>query len=172
MCRYGYSSYKSHFVCFICRKGFKKTRVEDFFAQREREAEFRDLAKTAAGKLLSEKQQKYGTTYQEMLDEYYAAVSACPDCGRAMCPMGYDFRVPPKKDHEIWSIIQFLAEHNFRFFGCGCYVGYSPPSKVRELEAWLNEHEPQSNAKRLLALFKARGQQGARADALQRATQL
>ncbi len=33
MCRYAIKTYKSHFVCFDCRKSFKKPPIEDLVIQ-------------------------------------------------------------------------------------------------------------------------------------------
>src|SRR5438105_472482 len=121
MCRYAFKHYKSHFVCFSCRKGFKKIRIEDFMRQRgmdqvfERFCSARRKSKLSETSKLRKLESELGSTYPEILDTYQREVGMCPQCRRMMTPMGFDFRAPPTDDCEAWKVIEALYEHGFAF---------------------------------------------------------
>lgn len=73
-----------------------------------------------------------------------------------MALMGLDFKAPKSRDKESWEVISLLYNNGFSFKGCGCYVGYFPPKKVKDVEEWLIAHKRQSEAEKLLDLFKQR----------------
>lgn len=162
MCRYAFNFYKSHFVCFSCRKGFKKIRIEDFMKQRGMDQVFERICSSARKSKLPEtsKQRKVeselGCTYTEILDTYQREVGTCPQCRRMMAPMGFDFRVPPMDDCEAWKVIEALYEHGFAFRGCGCSVGYEPPVKMSGLPNFLSSHVRKTEGEKLLEVISSR----------------
>jgi hypothetical protein len=77
-----------------------------------------------------------------------------------MVDLGLDFKAPPKDDRESWRILEILHENRFAFHGCGCSVGFTPPRRLRDVPAWLDEHRELSEGESLLKKFAARGCQG------------
>jgi hypothetical protein len=129
MCRYSWHNYKDHFACFDCRKAFKQWQWEA-----TDEDEFN-------------RRQKLKHVPREVM---------CPDCGESMTDMGLDFKAPRQNDVEAWEVLRVLSEHGFRFFGCGCSVGFTPPETLREVPAWLQEHQKRSESEQLLEQFSRR----------------
>lgn len=157
MCRYSFQTYKGHFACFACRKVFKKVPFEDYLehtgqqtaydklfrAYRHRQDNAAETATFKAGR-------------DKLIERYLADVSTCPQCGQRMAEMGLDFRAPPMRDQEAWAVVEALYEHGFKFFGCGCQVGYAPPSRLSDLKAWLAERAKPNAGEKLLAAIAAR----------------
>lgn len=129
MCRYAWHNYRDHFACFRCRKAFKHWQWEDC-------AEGAWAAKSRLHHVPRE--------------------IVCPDCARPMIDMGLDFKAPPKSEHEAWEILEVLYENGFTFEGCGCDVGFMPPRSLREVPAWLEEHQKLSEGELLLKKFSFR----------------
>jgi len=158
MCRYGFKLYKSHFACFHCRKAFKKTALEDWASHNQLGSALHDIFKVfGSDNRRTRVEEKFGITYEQIEKQYLEAVSVCPECGNRMAAMGLDFKAPKKSDREAWTIIRNLYEHGFAFRGCGCYVGYEPPRKVREVPRWLAEQNDKfckSEGERLLAAIR------------------
>lgn len=150
MCRYAVTEYKNHFVCFECRKGFKKIALLDYLQKKGLDLAYKELRVATSGKLKAQYEKKHDITYKQLLDLYYENVSGCPECGTTMWPMGYDFRVPKRSDKNQWIVIEHLARHGFAFQGCGCGVGYKPPANPSELSQWLKEHERETESQKLL----------------------
>ena len=155
MCRYGLKQYKPHFVCFSCKKGFKKTRIDEYMSQRGLDEVYRQLNRTSPAKRKSV-EANLGFSLEALTNQYQDDVGKCPDCGEQMARMGLDFRVPSRTDLEQWDIVEVLYEHGFAFRGCGCDVGYSPPSRKSELSEWLKIHSRKTKAEKLLQLFESR----------------
>lgn len=151
MCRYAIVTYKSHFACFSCRKAFKKTPIEDYVIHVGLSAAYEKiLAVFNSPPRRREVEAKLGISYEQLQDRYFAEVSVCPQCRGRMASMGLDFRPPPKRDIEAWSIIQELYEHGFAFKGCGCSVGYAPPTRKAEVTEWLKSRPRQTEGEKLL----------------------
>lgn len=150
MCRYSFKEYKSHFTCFSCRKMFKKTAIIDWAKQKGLKHAYLKLSKTPIGILLTKYENEFGTTYHAMRDSYLAEVSTCPQCGKEMAAMGYDFRPPKNSSIEEWQIIEILYNNGFAFFGCGCDVGYKPPKLMRDLPEFFRSHGRLSEGQKLL----------------------
>ena len=85
MCRYAGKRYKSHFVCFHCRKQFKRPPVEDVLAQRGTLEKYqrllaahlnplrRERAERSAGTTIGVLRAKYWT---DRIDKVQAEVAA------------------------------------------------------------------------------------------------
>lgn len=151
MCRYAFKSYKSHFACFTCRKAFKKAPLQDYVKHKGLEEAYARIARTAGSpEQRARVERSLGITLQQIEEMYLQDVCTCPECAQPMAAMGLDFKAPRHHDFEAWTIIRHLHEHGFAFQGCGCSVGYKPPSSMRELPAWLEAHVRKSDRERLL----------------------
>lgn len=162
MCRYGYKTYKSHFACFSCRKAFKKTALEDYVKHQGLDQAYTKLVRAPSPRKRKQLEAELAITYAEIRDAHLHDVSTCPECGEPMAAMGLDFRAPKRQDKEAWQIVELLYQHGFRFAGCGCFVGYAPPSKLRDVPGWLEQHTRQSDGKKLLEKIRAKSAHGSR----------
>jgi hypothetical protein len=157
MCRYAFKEYKPHFACFTCRKAFKKVAIKDYFSQRGLGEAYEKLFHTGMdSKPYQTFVERYGTDCEAMSAEYLAAVGTCPHCSSEMAPMGLDFKAPSRDDNESWAIIQTLYEHGFAFKGCGCSVGYAPPSRLSGVAEFLRNHIKESDGQQLLQTISRR----------------
>ncbi len=155
MCRYGFKQYKPHLVCFSCRKGFKKTQVDEYMSQKGLDEVYGKLSRTSPAKRKGV-EASLGISLEALTNQYRNDVGKCPSCGKQMAWMGLDFRVPPQADREQWEIVEVLYNNGFAFRGCGCDVGYSPPSRRGELPDWLEKHSRKTKAEKLLQRFENR----------------
>ncbi|MGY8770907.1 MAG: hypothetical protein ACKVH8_21050 [Pirellulales bacterium] len=129
MCRYAWHNYRDHFACFDCRKAFKYWQWEDI-------------------------DENYFKAKQQL--KHVPREIVCPECKEPMIDMGLDFKAPRKKDIEQWDIIKALFQNGFKFNGCGCYVGFTPPNSLREVPEWIENHRTKSGSEKLLEKFKAK----------------
>lgn len=129
MCRYAWHNYRDHFACFECRKAFKYWQWEDC-----RESEWDTKSKL----------------------RHVPREIVCPDCHQPMVDMGLDFKAPSRSDAEAWQILKLLQENGYTFHGCGCYVGFKPPTKLRDVAEWLAQHHKPSEAERVLERYATR----------------
>jgi hypothetical protein len=123
MCRYAWHNYRDHFACFDCRKAFKHWQWEEC-----NEAEF--------------------WTKQRL--RHVPREVVCPDCSKPMIDMGLDFKAPRQSGVEAWKILELLAQEGFMFDNCGCGVGFKPPTTLREVPQWLDEHRRNKSKGELL----------------------
>lgn len=157
MCRYAFHTYKSHFACFHCRKAFKKTAIDDYVRHKGIEREFRLIESAySSRKKRAATERELGITYEQITEQYLADVSICPQCTARMAAMGLDFRPPQQRDREAWEILARLYDNGFSFKGCGCSVGYDPPTKLKDVRAWLAANSQRSDGERLLAAILAK----------------
>ena len=154
MCRYAYKNYKTHFVCFACRKQFKKASLDDWAAQHGDEHLLKGLYELHREPEASRK--RWGTTLKELTERYVEELGGCPECRGRMARMGLDFRPPKRTDTEAWWILEQLYEHGYAFTGCGCSVGYAPPARRADVPAFLAASGRSSEGERLLASIAAR----------------
>lgn len=123
MCRYAWHNYRDHFACFDCRKAFKYWQWEECDE----------------------------TTFQMRQRLQHAPREiVCPDCSLPMVDMGLDFKAPRKSESEAWEVLRALAANGFTFHSCGCYVGFTPPKTLREVQQWLAQHRSKSEGEKLL----------------------
>lgn len=156
MCRYACHTYKNHFVCFACRKAFKKTAFEDYVEHKGLRADMQKAIAARRYRNTRLKPSKVTLDPEQVRADYLHEVSRCPQCGGQMASMGLDLRPPPQRNREAWEILQAMYEHGFAFRGCGCMVGYAPPARRSELAGWLQEHERRSDGQKLLASITRR----------------
>lgn len=149
MCRYARSGpYKSHLVCFSCRKGFKQPPIRDWLAVRGRGFAYDELSKLWSHQpSLQRRESELGITLSELEDEYRNALYSCPECRQAMTDMGLDFKAPRQADENAWRILQGMYCIGHSFHTCGCDgPGYIPKAKAdyrRYLEERLSSFEEQ-----------------------------
>jgi hypothetical protein len=121
MCRYAFKIYKPHFVCFDCRKQFKRPPVEDVIEQ---------LGKTKLFKLLQQvhfhagkrerAEREHGTTLRTLQEECRALVSRCPQCQARMADLGLDFKPPRSTNTRAWTRLRSMYEVGHAWHTCGC----------------------------------------------------
>lgn len=142
--------YKQHFACMMCRKAFRKPAFEDYIERSPLKADYLRLCRARSASARAHEEEAGGITLEQIHARYVSDVSTCPQCGTPMASMGKDFRPPPQRAEEAWSIVRTLHEHGFAFKGCGCDVGYVPPARKSELAAWLRQHTPKRGGEALL----------------------
>jgi hypothetical protein len=106
MCRYVHKIYKPHYVCFACRKQFKRPPIEDVLALQGKLWQLRLLrgAHFRAGKR-AEAERRTGTSLEALSATYRATISKCPQCRRSMAHLGLDFKPPPSSAVRVWARI-------------------------------------------------------------------
>jgi hypothetical protein len=62
----------------------------------------------------------------------------CPQCGRQMYNMGYDFKAPKQSDRAQWKKVEQLFIHGYNYATCGCGAGYRP-QRLSEVPLFLQE---------------------------------
>lgn len=130
MCRYAFKKYKTHFVCFDCRKTFKKLPVEYLAVQN---GDWKDYQK-AFWSYSSDKSTKYRKENPErvnyLIEKYRNRKEKCPQCGSAMVDLGLDFKAPRKEKVQEWEIVRGLYKSGKSFHSCGCNgIGFIPKKK-------------------------------------------
>jgi hypothetical protein len=59
--------------------------------------------------------------------EYDFIKKICPNCGKDMVDMGFDFQAPRKESVQQWKKLKLLHLHKVHFHSCGCTgPGYRP----------------------------------------------
>ncbi len=156
MCRYALHTYKAHFVCFSCRKAFKKPAIDEFFALSGRDDALHKLSFrwNRSDSEQAKLEQQFGTTAEEMRAEYLETASVCPECGGRMANMGLDFKAPPRADREAWRVASAMYQHGFIFSSCGCSgPGFTPPARLRGMKDFLDQRSRKSDGEKLLAMI-------------------
>ncbi len=130
MCRYATKNYKNHFVCFECRKSFKKVTIDDMLIQNSDLNDYRN----AFLNYNSEKSKKFRRVNPErvefLTEKYNNRKVKCPDCENLMADLGKDFKAPKKDKIKEWAIIKSLYKSGKIFHTCGCNgIGYVPKNK-------------------------------------------
>lgn len=142
MCRYAFKRYKSHHVCFDCRKQFKRPPLEDLLAQqgkldllrRLREAHHRPADRARV-------ERQTGTTLAALSAEYHALVERCPQCGGTMADLGLDFKPPPSSAIRVWARIKAVHRLGHQWRTCGCDGPGFIPATGPELIAYLSSRQ-------------------------------
>ena len=111
--------YKEKWACFACRKCFKQRSWLDLLADRG----------FATGK-----------------SHLITRVILCPQCRRQMTNMGWDFKVPKRKNVEQWRKVELLIKSGYDFHS-RCYWGESHkgpgprPPRLRDVVPFLQEEQ-------------------------------
>jgi hypothetical protein len=121
MCRYAYKTYKPHFVCFACRKQFKRPPLRDLLEERGKLDAFEKLQNVYFRKALRESlEKKLGTSIEAMRSEMREIVSRCPQCRAPMADMGLDFKPPRMSNVKAWERIRAMYRLGHSWHTCGC----------------------------------------------------
>jgi hypothetical protein len=147
MCRYAFKRYKSHFVCFDCRKSFKQSPVEDLAM---RNGDWKNY-KRAFWNIDSDQRKQFVKENSELVKElehkYIDRKVKCPNCSQLMVDMGFDFKAPKKDKIKEWEIIKGLLKTGRIFHTCGCSgIGYIP-KKINDYFEYLNKQRDYYNCR-------------------------
>lgn len=139
MCRYACKTYKSHYVCFECRKTFKQAHVSDILLRIKKDKVYHNLN----GKSIKRVGQVFTKGERKKLGEMTSEIKGrnvkCPQCAGIMADLGLDFKAPKKTAVKEWKIVEGLVTIGKHFYSCGCDgIGYIPKSP-RDYEAYLNK---------------------------------
>lgn len=147
MCRYAFKIYKSHYVCFDCRKTFKQPVVEDIVI---RNGDW-DLYKQAYLNYDSNKSKKFRSENPEIVDrfdkEYRNKQYKCPECSSDMNDIGLDFKAPKKNKVKEWEIIRGVYKIGRTFHTCGCDGPGYIPQNPNDYVIYLNKIKLEYQAK-------------------------
>lgn len=131
MCRYAIRGpYKSHFVCFSCRKAFKQPPISDWLAVRGRGFAYDELHRLWSDRPSLERlESALGIRLADLENEYRDAGQRCPECDEPMIDMGLDFKAPKQSDDKAWRNLRGMYRVGHAFHTCGCNgPGYIPTS--------------------------------------------
>lgn len=137
MCRYAQKTYKSHYVCFKCRKSFKQPDAYDIIKRIEKEKVYHEPGKSVRN--VGYAFTKAGTQeLEKIVSEIENRTIKCPECSSMMADMGKDFKAPKKTALKEWKIIESLFKTGKCFHSCGCDgIGYIPENP-KDYETYLN----------------------------------
>lgn len=127
MCRYAGKTYKSHYVCFKCRKSFKQVDSHDIIRRIEKEKTYHEpngKSVRRVGYLFTKTETE---ELQKIVSEIENRTIKCPECSNVMADLGKDFKAPKKTAVKEWKIIESLFKTGKCFHTCGCDgIGYIP----------------------------------------------
>ena len=140
MCRYGFHTYKNHYLCFNCRKQFKQLTFAEKIG--DKYDTFKRLDDIANGIYkLSKWHEKYKKgevieltdeeklEYKQLKDRYLQLI-VCPQCRMPMMETGKDTKAPKMKDFEAWKALESTHKFGYTFGSCGCGgPGFIPKNK-------------------------------------------
>ncbi len=139
MCRYAGKTYKSHYVCFKCRKSFKQQDVYDIIKRVEKEKVYREPDGKVIRKVGSVFTKTETAELQKMVSEIENRTIKCPECSNVMADLGKDFKAPKKTAVKEWKIVESLFKTGKCFHSCGCDgIGYIPENP-KDYETYLND---------------------------------
>lgn len=139
MCRYGFKKYKRHFVCFECRKQFKRPPLEDVLADQGTLDTYLRLLKASSNARRARIEQAVGTTREAMERDYRELVFKCPQCSSAMADLGLDFKPPRSSAAHAWERLKAVYRIGVAWHTCGCNgPGYIPINQT-DHAAYLRE---------------------------------
>lgn len=120
MCRYAFKTYKVHFVCFACRKQFKRPPLEDFCRSQGLLSALHELWRVHHDRAERKRvEAKRGTTLDALRAEHLRLVGTCPQCAGPMANMGLDFKPPPASATRAWSRLATTLRLDHRWHTCG-----------------------------------------------------
>ena len=155
MCRYGFHTYKDHYLCFNCKKQFKQFKLSEKMG--DDYSDYYRLDNKVNGRYqLPKWHKKYernqvftlNEVEQKRYDGYvkkYLNPVVCPQCRQPMMQTGLDTKAPKMSDKDAWEALEKTHKLGYTFGSCGCGgPGFIPSDKAeyREyLEKRLNEYE-------------------------------
>lgn len=134
MCRYSFNSYKPHYVCFDCRKTFKRPVLSDIIMSN---GDW-DAYRKAYTRFRSAEAVRFRNENPKLIDrfekQYRNKTYKCPDCGLEMSNIGLDFKAPKKDKINEWKIVRSMYKLGNTFHTCGCNgPGYIPQNSKEYL---------------------------------------
>ncbi|WP_288374914.1 hypothetical protein [Chryseobacterium culicis] len=127
MCRYAGKTYKSHYVCFKCRKSFKQPESYDIIRRIEKEKIYHEPNGKSVRKVGYAFTKTETEELQKIVSEIENRTIKCPECSSPMADLGKDFKAPKKTAVKEWKIIESLFKTGKYFHTCGCDgIGYIP----------------------------------------------
>lgn len=122
MCRYAGKTYKSHYVCFRCRKSFKQISSSDILGRINK-----NKLSHKAGFQFNKDTGKLKT----LISEIENRPIKCPECSQLMADLGLDFKAPKKTALKKWEIVEGIYTIGKVFHSCGCSgPGYIPQNRL------------------------------------------
>lgn len=155
MCRYGFHTYKDHYLCFNCKKQFKQFKLSEKIGE-DYSDYYRLDAKVNGRYQLPKWHEKYernqvftlNDVEQKRYDGYvkkYLNPIVCPQCRQPMMQTGLDTKAPKMSDKDAWLALEKTHKLGYNFGSCGCGgPGFIPSDKAtyREyLEKRLDEYQ-------------------------------
>ena len=130
MCRYAFTTYKSHYVCFNCRKTFKQYPAEDLIIRDGLWEQYR----RAYLEPNRHKAEAYRAEHPELVEQlktkYFNRKYPCPQCSKSMANVGMDFKAPKMNAVKEWEIVRGMYKLGHAFQTCGCDgPGFIPTSE-------------------------------------------
>ncbi|CAD0220909.1 hypothetical protein KYG33_09985 [Chryseobacterium sp. D764] len=138
MCRYARKTYKSHYVCFKCRKSFKQPDAYDIIQRIEKEKIYHNPNGKSIRKVGHVFTKAETKELEKMVSDIENRTVKCPECSNVMADLGKDFKAPKKTAVKEWRIVESLFKTGKCFHSCGCDgIGYIPKNP-KDYETYLN----------------------------------
>ncbi len=152
MCRYGFHRYKNHYLCFNCRKQFKKLDAFDVMGK-DLTDRYVHLEQKVSGRYqLPKYNPKYDRNnpiiqpmdeeqaeYEGLRKQYFGA-KICPECSQPMAYVGKDIKAPKMRDKEAWKTLQNSYTMGYTFHSCGCGGPGFVPKDKEQYKAFLEKN--------------------------------
>ena len=139
MCRYAGKTYKSHYVCFKCRKSFKQPDASDIIKRIRKEKVYHEPDGKSLRKVGYIFTKAETNELQKIVSDIESRTIKCPECSSVMTDLGKDFKAPKKTAVKEWQIVESLFKTGKCFHSCGCDgIGYIPKNP-KDYEAYLND---------------------------------
>ena len=152
MCRYGFHTYKQHYLCFNCRKQFKQYTpfekmgkdLSDRYIKldKKNKGEYRlpkyhgDYDRNNPVILLTPEEK---IEYDALTKQYYSD-QLCPQCRCAMANVGLDIKAPKMTDKAAWKALEESYALGYTFRSCGCSGPGLVPIDKNEFKAFLEKN--------------------------------
>lgn len=145
MCRYARKTYKSHYVCFECRKSFKQAHSDDILLRIKKDKVYHELNEKSIQKVGQVFTKLERNKLAELVSEIENRDRKCPECRALMADLGLDFKAPKKTAIKKWKIVEGLFKLGKCFLSCGCdgigYIPQNPKDYEVYLQKVLKEYE-------------------------------
>ncbi|MGN7705930.1 hypothetical protein [Chryseobacterium sp. 22543] len=100
MCRYARKTYKSHYVCFKCRKSFKQPDAYDIIQRIEKEKIYHNPNGKSIRKVGHVFTKAETKELEKMVSDIENRTVKCPECSNVMADLGKDFKAPKKQQSK------------------------------------------------------------------------
>ncbi|WP_343663870.1 hypothetical protein [Chryseobacterium mucoviscidosis] len=137
MCRYAGKTYKSHFVCFRCRKSFKQTHSSDILERVRKDKYFHKISRGNIRNVSRIFVKKEQDQLEKVISEIENREIKCPEYSSLMADLGLDFKAPKKSTAKEWKIVESLYRIGKVFHSCGCEGPGYIPQNLKDYEEYL-----------------------------------